>query len=369
MYDVIIVGAGLSGLTASFKLSENGFNTLLIDYKKRVGKPIVCGEYLPYLDEIAFALKSRSIVEAYDIINKYSTKLSKTNGIKVCFESVREFSFDIEGFVIDREQFQNRLLAISRSEVVLGERVTKVELSNREILVKTDKGNIFKGRYLVGADGYPSTVAKKLELTDGYDEWDWAINISTRATLPKAFSKEVYMFISPKLTPGGYGWVIPRGERYNIGLGVRKAYLPSLNIINVFKRFKKRISEEFGRPKEMESKKLKPVPVGGVVRKLYFKNVLLVGDAAGLVNPINGGGIFTAIASGLLAAEAITNGNTEMYYKRVKEEIKPLIDVGLRYRKLVDKLFRKWNSLSFLVKIIPVSMAKRILKGENIFNI
>jgi digeranylgeranylglycerophospholipid reductase len=140
--------------------------------------------------------------------------------------------------------------------------------------------------------------------------------------------KHATEFYFGSVAPGGYAWIFPKGDDIaNVGLGVintmtsRSAYEHLLDFMKNCEATKNAVPVEFN---------VGGVPVGGPLENLVTNNVMLVGDAAGQVNPFTGGGIISGMQAGLIAGEvatnAIKNGNwsyesLKEYKKRFHEEI------------------------------------------------
>jgi digeranylgeranylglycerophospholipid reductase len=82
------------------------------------------------------------------------------------------------------------------------------------------------------------------------------------------------------------------------------------------------------------------------------------------VNPINGGGIFTAMALGILAAESLWLENPSIYVERSWSEVGKALAIGRKYRVLVDFLYNNWSLAPVLTGMIPGQLMTKILKGE-----
>ncbi len=149
-------------------------------------------------------------------------------------------------------------------------------------------------RVLVGADGPLSTVGR----------WVGQANAATltalqvEAVLPQP--KPCTQVYFDPLYRGGYGWLFPKGETANIGVGVNRAMGgdPQQSLEHLLERLGIGRGAVVGRTGGA-------VPCGGTVERLRVDNVLLVGDAAGLTHPITGAGILAAVVAGTLAGQAI----------------------------------------------------------------
>ena len=192
---------------------------------------------------------------------------------------------------------------------------------------------------VIAADGVESTLARKAGLN--------------MVKIPeKIFSCAQYevvgldvpsnwlkFYFGEQVAPGGYAWIFPKGDKVaNVGLGVRGTKETAYTHL---KRFVSRVDAT---PVELN---VGGIPVSGPVDKTFADGLLVVGDAAGQVDPLTGGGIrITAVCgriAGEIAAEAVKTGNaSEKFLKRYediwKEKIGKNLVMSLKYRKVLDTL-------------------------------
>jgi len=358
-YDVIIVGGGVAGATAAFKASEKGFSVVVIDEKKDSGTPVICGEFIPDMEKVSFAFDILpEMSRAYDLF-KFTNILVKTRDVIVKVKGRRELRLGVSGFVIDKALLIKTLLEMAEANgatLVKGVRVRQIFEENGRYLVKV-KNNILRAGRIIGADGYPSTTATLLGMDSGYTLNDWAIAGHVRGR-GEWGEDEVYMYVDLDFTPGGYAWVIPRGSsEANVGIGIRASYARrGLKIQRLLREFCSLVHVE----NVVEGPYYKCIPVGGVVREVRKRGATLIGDSAGLVNPINGGGIPTAIASGLAVSESLERERYDDFITRSRK----LLGWGLKYRFLVDAFYAKSLVGMLGVRFTPTKIAERVLKGE-----
>jgi flavin-dependent dehydrogenase len=116
------------------------------------------------------------------------------------------------------------------------------------------------------------------------------------------------LYMDPRYSPGGYGWIIPKGHgRANVGIGIREPYVHrEWQIRDLLTGFieKNKVASKRLKGGKTSSLIADSLPVDGPLRRTYSDRVMAVGDAAGMVMPTNGGGIQTAMITGRLAGEA-----------------------------------------------------------------
>jgi geranylgeranyl reductase family protein len=215
------------------------------------------------------------------------------------------------------------------TEILDGEKVTKVEEGSEGVEVELARGKKFRCQYLIGADGSGSMVAKSLSLSprknNGYGV---AIESETPFDSSVPFPKDELQLVHLDFgrVPNGYGWVFPKKEWLSIGIGGMFRETKKMNPRHYFKSFLKGLSY-------LPDGKAGKV-VGHLLPSFYDEKqkvsqgrFLLVGDAAHLMDPLQGEGIYYAVRSGMLAAESILGWKKEgilpsdVYQKAVHLEI------------------------------------------------
>ncbi len=301
-YDIIIVGGGPAGSTAAKIAALNGLRVLCIE-KFKFPRVKACGGAIP-----------QSIIEELPQLGNYAT--SYITGVQI-FGSDLNTSVKYErtkakaAFVI-RSEFDQQLLNDAKqagAEILEGERVTDVEIQENGVFVKTISGKNFSGKIIFGADGTNSIVAKKAGLIEKWNSDQVALTFSLEIELGEEFLNTFYpeanrvaIFHMRFLNTFGYGWIFPKKKHINVGFGaklkdtheIRKYFLSYLDFCE-----KKGLIPKM----EHENYAAALIPMNGSLKKTYSKRIMLLGDSAGFVNPINGEGIHYAVKSGMIASE------------------------------------------------------------------
>ena len=297
IFKTIIIGAGPGGLNAGRFLED----ALILDQKKEIGKPVHCGEGISKVSLEKQGIKpdpswTSAIIDITQFISPSGKKL--------------EIKGKESGFIIDRVGFEKFLASQSKAEILLGKRVVDVKLKNGIWEVKTEKGEIFKSKYLIGADGSFSIVRSKVF----NEKLRLLPTLEYLVELEKEIATSIMrLYFDQERFPSGYAWIFPKSKKTaNIGLGGEK------NLKEEFSYLMERIvKKEFGNYKLLENKS-GVISWGGAKIKLFKNNAFLVGDAGGLVDPIFGGGINNAMISGKIAADCINSGEANLYEKKIK---------------------------------------------------
>jgi len=317
-YDAVIVGGGPGGSTAAYLLSKFGFQVLVID-KENFPRPKLCGGLLT---DKTFRLLNRVFDETESSLTDKHILNFRADHYEVFYKDkpmVKKHS-EIPFFFVDRKIYDSFLLEKAReagAEIIEGEKVQAVDFSTTEVVTST--GKRFRSRFIVGADGANSVVRKELFSAGRVDAHQWRRNLATGLEVFVNRDETTKAIDHPTLFFGfvrwGYSWLFPNRDMIVVGSG-------GLNVANrgdflkSFHDFLSSLNLNEGRVSRIVGH---PVPYGNFLRKPVSDSFLLVGDAAGFVDPITGEGIFYAQRSAELAAWAIrecahNNRNLETSY-------------------------------------------------------
>ncbi|PXF58387.1 MAG: hypothetical protein C4B58_06680 [Deltaproteobacteria bacterium] len=309
VFDVIIVGAGPGGSSMAAFLSRSGVSTLLLD-KACFPRDKVCGDGLTpkaiyWLDFLG------CVNEVLNQSNSYCTQ----GDIFVNGEHVLTGKFpqntSYPGFSVflERRKLDHILVRNAISSGALfrpGSRVKKLQWAHNGILVEVESDNThvcYKGKLVIGADGANSIVSRAIgnKILNGTT----AVSVRGYYKGVDVDRSQIQLYFNERFFPG-YGWVfVDNDGKANIGIGYAfdKNFPVKKKLRKVFHDFVSRDlkkilkhAEAIGIPKAGWTSFYKP-------RSMVASRVMLIGDAANLADPVNGGGIHSAIESAHLAAQ------------------------------------------------------------------
>ena len=214
-----------------------------------------------------------------------------------------------------------------------GEPVRALETNGREVTVRTERGS-YAARSVIGADGTNGVVGRAAALRPRAEE---AValegNVPCPQGVPEAWREVAALDLGG--LAGGYGWVFPKGDHLNVGVGAWKyaAFTLRPKLAALCRRY----GFDPGGLEGLRGHHLLVRLPGSTIAR---GPVALVGDAAGLVDPLSGEGIHTAFLSGRLAAEAVLGflaGEAEdlsPYQRVVDSRIQPELTAARKLQEL-----------------------------------
>ena len=380
-YDVVVAGSGPAGAAAAFRASQNGASVLLVEKRKEIGYPVQCGEYFPKSHEMTDLLPNNKHTE---IINNISPKMIdlKTRDLAVISPTGKEYFFNLDAYVIDRQKFDQKLAdnAIKHgADVKVNTRAKNISNNGKSLIIDDgEKIQNVETDVLIAADGALSRIGK----SQGFDILESAYNYSPVVqflmTNLDIDSSIVEMYFGREYCPGGYAWIIPKGDGIaNVGIGIRRPFADKgVTISDYLNRF---INKHPSTKKKLKNAKILSrvggnVPVNGAIPRSYSENIMLVGDAAGQVMASNGGGIPLATIGGEIAGEVaakkVKNGvNLSLYEKTWKKEMGAELKESGIIRELADKAMMRDDMTEKLMEILGEKRIDLMIRGKLPFSI
>jgi geranylgeranyl diphosphate/geranylgeranyl-bacteriochlorophyllide a reductase len=299
LFDVVVVGGGPSGATAAHDLARRGRSVLLLD---RAGRIKPCGGAIP-----------PRLIRDFDIPDHLL--VARVNSARMVSPSDKQVDMPIDGgFVgmVDRDVFDEWLRARA-AQAGAGRRTGLFRRFERDAAGKTivhfeeraGDGSVsekaVRCRVLIGADGALSAVAR--QCLPGADRLPYVFAYHEIVRAPRSEAEfdgtRCDVYYRGTVSPDFYGWVFPHGETVSVGTGSACKGFSLRNSVG-------RLRNAAGlAAMETIRREGAPIPLHPLPRWDDGHSVLLAGDAAGVVAPASGEGIYYAMIGGRLSAEAV----------------------------------------------------------------
>jgi digeranylgeranylglycerophospholipid reductase len=268
-----IVGGGFAGLACARAAAARGLRTVVWERKRDLGDAIH-----------TTGLLVKEVADEWDLPLEATRKI---RGIRLYGPSMRSIDLEASGY----------FFLASDTAALLRSFARRAEEAGAELRFGEEFPGQRTAKILVGADGPRSRTARANGL--GVNR-AFLAGVEAELEGVRDLDERLHVFLDSDRAPGYIGWIVPGMGITQIGLASRRPARPDLD------GFLSRVREvadlsdahEVGRRGGL-------IPVGGTVRPFASKDVVLVGDAAGLVSPLTGGGIHTALWSGRAAGVAI----------------------------------------------------------------
>lgn len=291
MHDVVVIGGGPGGLSAARSLAAGGWDVTVLEEHAAIGTPVHCTGVL------AADVASSMDLPLGAVLNPLST-------VRFVAPAGHDFEYTTattEAVVIDRAAFDSALADRATgagATIVRGRRVTAVEPGGDAVAVTFGDGETLKARAVVLACGANYTFQRRLGL--GMPS---TFLQSAQLELPVDRLGDVEIHFGSEIAPKGFAWAVPVKRPH--GTFARIGVMADSDAVGHFSRMLARVRDRWGvAAPDTLSPRRRMLPLGSV-RRTYGDRVLAVGDAAGLVKPTTGGGIYYSVVSGELAADVL----------------------------------------------------------------
>jgi geranylgeranyl reductase family protein len=325
-FDVLVVGAGPAGSTAAFRLASKGASVLLAD-KATFPRDKPCGggltmravRQLPFSVEPVVEDRTTRVRFGLD----FTRRIERTVDEPLVLMTQRK---RLDAFLVEQA-------ASAGAEFRDGVKVTGLELDDGGVQAQVDGSRVTAAHALL-ADGANGVSARAVGLDDGREH-----GVALEANVPYGVvgEKDYRGLLCLELAnvPGGYGWVFPKGDHVNVGVGGWEREGPRL------REHLARFCREYGIPESsLEDVRGYRLPLVLPRARLAKGPVALLGDAAGLVDPLSGDGIYEAFLSARLATEAVLAGGLEGYDREVRRALSSQLSAAWGAKVALDRFPR-----------------------------
>ena len=352
MYDVIVIGAGSTGLQTSKILSEAGLKVAVFEKKNEVGKHIICT-----------GIVGKKAYTQFDLCN--DSRLTDISTIKLISpknECITWANAEPIAYVVNRELFNSYLKQLAQEQgtsIKLAHQVETVSIKENHVEITARVNNENTRKYmtkmLVIATGTDIRLLKHLGL--GYPQH--FLN-AVQAEMEIEGIDSTMVFVGNEIAPGSFAWVVPLNNNKMIKSNVsqpvssyagrtpaRVGLMTDKSPWICFDELLKKL-QRMG-IKVLENYQVQHKPIAqGLVSRTFADRVISVGEAAGQVKTTTGGGIYFGLIGAEIAARTIIkafnnndfSANTLSEYERLwKKTLRPEIEIGYYARKV----FRKMN--------------------------
>ncbi|MBY9006797.1 MAG: NAD(P)/FAD-dependent oxidoreductase [Candidatus Lokiarchaeota archaeon] len=348
--DICIIGASIAGNYLGYLLYHSNLNIIIIEEHKNVGLPFQCAGIV--------SKKLSKLINLPENIILNRVKIAKL--VSPSNKSLRLYGNE-EPFIVDRialdQLFYKKLEKSSNVKYLLGEKFKsfqykKKRKNKKEIEIQTSKRKIVS-KLLIGCDGPFSSVGKHVGVNN-------KVIYATQIRIKGLFNEQEAVMHFDNKWNDLFGWIVPEGNKiFRVGLACSK------NIKENFNNFLKRINIDFNKKIDQQGG---IIPVG-MMNKVSYDNVMLIGDSACQVKATTGGGIIMLLIASKYAANCIikcfkSNNFSKKYIKKNYE--KPCFrEIGkeLKTHYLIRNLLKYFKNQDFdeFFTIIENSDIKNII--------
>ena len=363
-YDVIIIGAGISGSVSAKILAEKGYRVLLVDGVTPPRDKVCSGVQAGYMGKLI----GEKIPEEVLCSNKLKKIRLETPSGRLIEGSMPLLNYWRRDF----DYWLNSLAMDSGAKTRWGAFVKGLSVDNDSASIVVNN-EVIEGKYIIGADGLSTnSITRKWLFPENFSDLitGASVNIYFKG-LSMVKPDTLYLFYRKEVSDLMYSWLYYKGKILVIGTSRTKNLSQYVNTFleDIKKKFQIHGNEVGRRGYTTQYK-------GGVL--LGINRILLVGDAAGLLDLYRGVGMDTAALSGRLCAMSISDAlegkgsALENYKHRSNRLVSKIKDNNIKQRlryandKTIEESFNKWNIIKGLILLFKARLWNQFCKPEEI---
>jgi geranylgeranyl reductase family protein len=333
-FDALVVGGGPAGSTTAIRLADGGARVLLVD-RATFPRDKPCGGGLTTRAFAQCPVDPTPVVEEEVDLVELRFRFGDTVVRRASTPVIR---------MTQRRRLDAFLLAAAR------ERGVEVR-EGKTIDAATAPADV-----VVAADGANGTTAKRLGLGGGIVHGvAYEGNVPYGVVAHERYARRAVIELAD--IPGGYGWVFPKGDHVNVGVGAWQEEGPRI------REHLARVCRAHGlEPGDLGELRGHRLPLRRPATRVAGERALLVGDAAGLIDPVSGDGMYECFVSSRLAADAILTGAIGAYPARLEAAVGRLHGASWKLKRALDR----WPRTSWRVARTQLlwRSVERLLLGD-----
>ena len=323
-HDVLVIGAGPAGSAAGYWLARHGLDVVMVD-KKTFPREKTCGDGLT--PRAVKQLGDMGLADELSQFHRYEGLRATAHGRELELQWPSHPIYPQHGYVVRRRELDTM---VARN----AERTGATLLEGHEAVAPVLDRGFVRGATLTTKDGSSIDVsAKYVIVADGANsrfgralgtfrtkEWPYGTAIRTYWETPRHADPWIESALDVKDRNGnplpGYGWIFPVGDgTVNIGVGLLSTFrdFKSVNTTHLLNEYAHMVADKWEIDPDNPTNKATSgrIPMGGSVGPKWGPTYLVVGDAAGSVNPFNGEGIDYAYETARIAADVLYQAISE----------------------------------------------------------
>ncbi|MFP3872179.1 MAG: geranylgeranyl reductase family protein [Candidatus Natronoplasma sp.] len=350
MSEIAVVGGGPAGLRVAERTASAGHETVVLEKKKVIGKPVQCAGIV--------SPRFVSLADTESVLSRPNKAIiHPPDGEELTIEAKHDQAVIIDRAQFDREMAERAIRA--GADIKLGAAVKRVKSyadGRRELHFTRDgETNTIKSKVVIGADG-PASVVRASEDFPSPEE----ILPAVQAVVAEE-ERNVHIHVGENIAPGFFLWEVPYRTGKLVGLASTdgRTYQHLMDFLRSKGLDKKVIGFLSG-----------TIPIGDMVESVE-DGLMLVGDSACQVKPMSGGGLYFGMKAADIcsevAVEALDEDDTSKkrlngYHERWQDEIGKNIRKGLRARKIFKGLSDE--DLDSVIETLQKEKARRVIEDE-----